>query len=303
MKHPVRDRVLMVLCALCAFSGAAALIALLIGKLSLSDAGAWISAVDMTRISAKAAAVAGVIVLILLGLLLISAVLPSRRKRSSNFAIQRNENGMVRISLKALETLVQKCLNQHAELKVVTSSLYSDEETIRVDVHISLQSDISMPLAISALQKQIKKYLEACSGVMVSEVRVFVDSTIPATEETAQSPYAIPQSLLGLEAETLPAVEAGKPDAAAQQETPPDAGMPDEQQPAVIGKEVDSVPEEAEEPAVWSEEPHDKPEEDGACAYDAGAADGASQDAGDTCKEEEKAQADGGQEKELGEQA
>ncbi|MFR2151078.1 MAG: hypothetical protein ACLS7Z_11535 [Christensenellales bacterium] len=35
-----------------------------------------------------------------------------------------------------------------------------------MDVHISLQSDISMPLAISALQKQIK-YLEACSGVMV----------------------------------------------------------------------------------------------------------------------------------------
>ena len=38
-------------------------------------------------------------------------------------------------------------------------------------------------------------------------------------------------------------------------------------------------------------------------AYDAGAADGASQDAWDTWKEEEKAQADGGQEKELGEQA
>ena len=84
-------------------------------------------------------------------------ILPSRKKRSSNYAIQRNENGMVRVSLKALETLVKinKCLNQHAELKVVTSSLYSDEESIRVDVHISLQSDISMPLAISALQKQI----------------------------------------------------------------------------------------------------------------------------------------------------
>ena len=54
---------------------------------------------------------------------------------------------------------------------------------------------------------------------------------------------------------------------------------------------------------MWSEEPHDKPEEDGACAYDAGAADRASQDAWDTWKEEEKAQADGGQEKELGEQA
>ena len=111
----------------------------------------------------------------------------------------------MRISLKALDALVQKCLNQHAELKVVTSSLFSDEESIRVDVHITLQSDISMPLAISALQKQIKKYLEACSGVVVQEVRVFVDNTTPATEETAHSPYAIPASLLGMEmTEALP---------------------------------------------------------------------------------------------------
>ena len=78
-----------------------------------------------------------------------------------------------------------------------------------MDVHISLQSDISMPLAISALQKQIKKYLEACSGVMVQEVRVFVDSTIPADEKTEASPYAIPTALLGLDADPLP---VGKPE-------------------------------------------------------------------------------------------
>ena len=55
---------------------------------------------------------------------------------------------------------MQRCLNQHAEIKVVSSSLFSDEETVRVDVHIALQSDISMPLAISSLQKQIKRYLD-----------------------------------------------------------------------------------------------------------------------------------------------
>lgn len=80
-----------------------------------------------------------------------------------------------------------------------------------MDVHISLQSDISMPLAISALQKQIKKYLEACSGVMVQEVRVFVDSTIPADEKTEASPYAIPTALLGLDAEPAAGGRAGKP--------------------------------------------------------------------------------------------
>ena len=206
MKHPVWDRILILLCALVALGCAAGVVALLVGKISFDMITGWIAAVDMSKFVVKAAMVGIAALFVLLFLLLFAMILPSRKKRSSNYAIQRNENGMVRISLK---TLVNKCLNQHAELKVVTSSLYSDEESIRVDVHISLQSDISMPLAISALQKQIKKYLEACSGVMVQEVRVFVDSTIPADEKTEASPYAIPTALLGLDADPLP---VGKPE-------------------------------------------------------------------------------------------
>ena len=207
MKHPVWDRILILLCALVALGCAAGVVALLVGQISFDMITGWIASVDMSRFVVKAAMAGIAALFVLLFLLLFAMILPSRKKRSSNYAIQRNENGMVRISLKALETLVNKCLNQHAELKVVTSSLYSDEESIRVDVHISLQSDISMPLAISALQKQIKKYLEACSGVMVQEVRVFVDSTIPADEKTEASPYAIPTALLGLDADPLPSAE------------------------------------------------------------------------------------------------
>ena len=157
MKHPVWDRILILLCSLAALSGAAGVVMLLIGKISLETIVALITSIDMSRFVVKAAMVGIAAVFALLFLLLFAMILPSRKKRSSNYAIQRNENGMVRISLKALESLVQKCLNQHAELKVVTSSLYSDEESIRVDVHISLQSDISMPLAISALQKPMHR--------------------------------------------------------------------------------------------------------------------------------------------------
>ena len=161
MKHPVWDRILILLCALIALGCAAGVVALLIGKISFDMITGWIASVDMSRFVVKAAMAGIAALFVLLFLLLFAMILPSRKKRSSNYAIQRNENGMVRISLKALETLVNKCLNQHAELKVVTSSLYSDEESIRVDVHISLQSDISMPLAISALQKQIKNTADA----------------------------------------------------------------------------------------------------------------------------------------------
>lgn len=197
MKHPVRDRFWIFLCGLCALCAAAAVAALALGKLpvaKVTELLAYFS--DGVAVKARAALIGAAAVLALVAVRLFAILTPSKKKRSSNFAYQQNENGMVRISVKALEALVQRCLSQHPELKVVSSSLFSDEESVSVDAHITLQSDISMPLAISALQKQIKRYLEACSGVVVEEVRVFVDGTTPSNAETAHSPYAIPTSVL-----------------------------------------------------------------------------------------------------------
>lgn len=250
MKHPVKDRILILLLALVAMFGTVAAVALAMGKVTLDPVIQLMARASFMGTKTKIILIVIAIVLALLALALIGMTMPAKKKRSSNFAIQQNENGMVRISLKALDTLVQKCLNSHAELKVVTSSLFSDEQSVRVDVHIALQSDISMPLAISALQKQIKKYLEACTGVVIKEVRVFVDSTLPANDETAKSPYAIPASLMGMEKESLPA--AKEPEIAAEPEETPAAEI----ETVVETTEVTEAVKEEEAPVqVQAEEP------------------------------------------------
>ena len=254
MKHPVRDRLLILICSLAALAAAAAAAALCMGKLTFDPIIMMIQRAALLGPKTKLILALAAVVLVLFALLLIGVMLPSKKKRSSTFAIQRNENGMVRISLKALETLVQKCLNQHAELKVVTSSLYSDEESVRVDIHINLQTDISMPLAISALQKQVKKYLEACSGVQIQEVRIFVEGMIPATEETANSPYALPVTLLGGESEALPsaAEEIPAETVIAEEETAADEQPEVEKAASVVSDEVPA--EETAEESVLTEE-------------------------------------------------
>ena len=243
MKHPVWDRILLFLCAICALCGAAAVAALLYGVISADAIVAYINqyAPFMEGIKGKITMIAVVAVLVILAVMLLSAIFPSRKKRSSTFAIQQNENGTVRISLKALETLVQKCLNQHDELKVVSSSLFSDEESVRVDVHINMQTDISMPLAISALQKQIKKYLEACSGVVIREVRIFVEGTMPATADTMNSPFALPVSILGGENEAIETAqeEVAVIEAAAETEPVTEADQPEQEAP--VEEKVEAV--------------------------------------------------------------
>ena len=256
MKHPVRDRFWVLFCALVALCGAAAAVALVLGVITVDPVVLLLGRISNMSFKVKLALVAAAVVLAVLALRLIHVTLPAGKKRSSNFAVQRNENGMVRISVKALEALVQRCLSQHPEIKVVSSSLTSDEESVRVDVHVALQSDISMPLAISSLQKQIKRYLEACSGVKVQEVRVFVDGALPTSASAAESPYAIPASLLGRE--QLTGTKENEPLLVAVDEVPSEAAP------------VQAV-EAAQEPAAETEEEimqaeAENPEENGEAA-------------------------------------
>lgn len=257
MKHPVRDRLLMLLYALASLCAAAALIAVIFGRITpdmISGLAAKLRSFPAATVKIGMAVLAAV--LTVLGLSLISAMFPPKKKRSSTFAIQQNENGTVRISLKTIDALVQKCLSQYSELKVVTSSLFSDEETVRVDVHIVLLADISMPLAISALQKQITKYVEACSGVNVREVRVFVDGAMAGGEKAAQSKYALPNSVLAAENELREEV-AEEPafELPAAEEIPAELTQPaiDEAPAVEEATAAEEVPAVQEEPAV--EEP------------------------------------------------
>ena len=262
MRHPIRDRFWILFCTLCALCVAAAAVALLLGEVTVDPVVALLGRISNMSVKTKGALAGVAVVMVLFALRLFSMVLPKKKAKSSNFAIQQNENGMVRISVKALEALVQRCLSQHAALKVVTSSLYSDEESVRVDVHITLQSDISMPLAISSLQKQIKRYLEACAGVNVKEVRVFVEGATPANAQTAQSPFAIPESVLGresltdkmdlLEVDQIPA--AAEPVVEVEEEAKEEAAEEAAQADAEEAAPVEEIVSEGAAPAEETEE-------------------------------------------------
>ncbi|MBR5560676.1 MAG: alkaline shock response membrane anchor protein AmaP [Clostridia bacterium] len=252
MKHPVRDRFWIFLCGLCVLCAAAAVAALALGKLPVAKVTELLACFsDGVDVKARAALIGAAAVLVLVAVRLFAILTPAKKKRSSNFAYQQNENGMVRISVKALDALVQRCLSQHPELKVVSSSLFSDEESVSVDAHITLQSDISMPLAISALQKQIKRYLEACSGVVVEEVRVFVDGTTPSNAETAHSPYAIPTSVLEEDADLSELKEEATEelliDQCLEQETEAAAEAPQEEAAAPASAEEEQETEKTDE--------------------------------------------------------
>ena len=125
-------------------------------------------------------------VLLSLFLFLLPRRLFTRRK---DFVVQKTDNGELRISVKAIENLVKKCVSMHEEARLQHMSIRTTSAGIVINLHVSLANNISIPLAVASMQKQIKQYLLASSGITVREVRVSVETAMELSEA---SPYAVP---------------------------------------------------------------------------------------------------------------
>ncbi len=110
-----------------------------------------------------------------------------RPKRRQDFVVQKSDQGELRIAVKAIESQVRKCIELHEEIRLVSMDILNPRSGVAVDLRIALANNISIPLAVASLQKQIKQYLAASSGIEVREVRVSVEATEDGLEPKSSS--------------------------------------------------------------------------------------------------------------------
>lgn len=182
-------------------------------------------------------------------------VLLRRRKGKRGFIAQRSENGEIAISVKTIETLVVKCAQKHGEIAVQSVAVEEERSGLLIKLRAVLPSGMNIPLAVGTLQKQIKQYITACSGVDVSEVRVKVETTDRPVENSL---YAV--------SDETPALPVEQPEPAP---TPAEAVAPVE----LPAEEPEPIPDEREqhmhqrlfstpeEPAMVPEPPVAEPED------------------------------------------
>ena len=107
-----------------------------------------------------------------------SLLLPRRyHSRRQAFITQATEHGELRIAVSAIENLILRCVGTHKEIKVVSMQLHNRRGVVKVDLHLSISGNISIPQAVEQLQTQIKRYLAASSGIDLREITVSVDGT------------------------------------------------------------------------------------------------------------------------------
>ena len=179
--------------------------------------------------------------------------------KRNTFVVQRTDSGELRIAVKAIEDLVLKCVNLHEEIQLNSMNIQNGREGVVVELNVALANNISIPLAIASLQKQIKQYLAASSGIEVREVRVSVESTqdqpelFESQEDKApaeEKKVPLHERLFGRQDQPAIVPEPPKPEEPAEEPAPGEDATAPETSP-----EIDSaLPAEAEAPAQDEEE-------------------------------------------------
>ena len=134
--------------------------------------------------------VGGGAVVLLVGILCLH--LAMRRAKRQGFVVQTTDVGELSISIRAIEDLVNQCVSKHDELHVSSTVLENTRDGLVISLRVGLATGVNIPLAVSVLQKQIKQYVTACSGVDVYEVKVQVEAT---STKAKPSIYAVPDML------------------------------------------------------------------------------------------------------------
>ena len=207
MKIRILDRILVALAGLLMLAGGAALAAqLFFGKDVAGRVTSWLSDEGL-----RVYIIIGGVLIFLLGLYCV-LLLFRHKGRNGKFIMQRTESGELAISLKALESMVQKCLEQHKEVNAQAVSLENQKGSLLIRIRGTVAGGISIPLTVDTLQQQIKQYVTACSGIEVKDIRVEIESSGPDAKD---APFAIEapaaKALLKGAGETSPLPEEPKP--------------------------------------------------------------------------------------------
>ena len=185
MKLRIIDRLLICLCGLALLCAACGLIA------DAFFGAPVVAALELLVMLGDAGTVIGFVLLcaalIALGVYCVS-MLWRKSKGKRGFVHQKAENGDIGISLKAIESLVVKCIERHEEISVTHISIAEVRGGLMIKLRVDMASGMNIPLAVGALQKQIRQYVTACSGVDVAEVRVQVDES---ANDGSRSPFAV----------------------------------------------------------------------------------------------------------------
>lgn len=118
---------------------------------------------------------AALVVLFLAGLRLIMAAW-QKPKAGGRAVVHEGALGQVRISLQAIESLVDKVVGQTQGVREVKSGIIPLAAGVGIEIRVVVTPDVNIPELSRQIQEQVKTYVYQVTGVSVSEIKVLVSN-------------------------------------------------------------------------------------------------------------------------------
>ncbi|MBE5769141.1 MAG: alkaline shock response membrane anchor protein AmaP [Clostridiales bacterium] len=243
MKLRVIDRILLLIAAVWLLLSGAALFAV-----AFTDLMNWADLFNKLRnllpgTDTVLVIIAAVLPVLLAVYVLVRMVLSRGNKVS--MVTQNSENGSIGIAVPVLEELVFKCVEKHEDIAVSKVSMRQERTGISIRLNVGMAAGMNIPLAVGALQKQIRQYVTSCTGVDVLDVRVEV--TRSEGDVSGENAYAVPegQPLPQMEEPMLPVTPVPPvvpEDVIPTAETAPEVPVPVEIPPVPVPAPVAEIP-------------------------------------------------------------
>lgn len=173
----------------------------------------------------------------------------------TSVSVQNTEDGSVRISVQAMDTLVKQAIGHTEGVAAIKTHIINHEDSITVQIEMTLESDVHIPNITMLMQRSIKNFIEEYSGIAVREVTVMITDIVTITP---QPPLALeekkPDPVLEQAADFVDEAPETKPEAEialdAENEAAPDAAETAEPEAGAANE------------AYWQAEEAQRPEQD-----------------------------------------
>lgn len=122
---------------------------------------------------------------------------------SSSASVQESANGAVRVSVRAMETLVRRAVEQTDGVLESKIRINNHDDSVSVEIDMVAGIESHVPAVTAILQRNVKGIVEEFSGIAVREVVVLVtdirDNAPPALpapkDESAQTVVVVPEAV------------------------------------------------------------------------------------------------------------
>lgn len=128
--------------------------------------------------------VVGLVLLLASLRLLLSGI---KFKQGTETIIKNDDNGMISISLNAVENLVLKITRDVENVKDVRVKIKKHDDGISIFLNLIITHDIIIPELTLELQKNVKNFIQSTAGIVVKDVRINVDNIFNPSNKGLQN--------------------------------------------------------------------------------------------------------------------